>query len=670
MKRTFRCGSLSFSLALLSLAILIASLSLVTSASGAQPDTQTISASVQYLARAMDQYHDRFPVYEDVSSAGNHFHALTKFPDGNALVTINGSYALDKHSGATAMRCTFTPGGVNFGGFNFQNGVLPNGTTAPSPNFGTVLNAGIDLSGATALTFWARGQQGGEVVDFFMGGVGWTGNAVNSPCVPGFAGPCPAPDSTPAVKITKTLTTQWTQYSIDLANKDLHYVLGGFGWGVDGALNPNGAVFFLDDIQYELSSEGQAQRLNEPRFIRSFTTLPLQPDLHDGNPDDDIDLVLRNAAFVYDNAVAILAFLAEGSADSLRRAKLIGDAIVYATSHDRSFDDGRLRSVYAAGDIKLPPGWTPNNRVATVPIAGFYEDLQLQFFELNEVRTFDTGNEAWAMVALLALQRRTGDVRYLDAARLLGNLIRTFRNDTGPYQGFLAGLEYGNGDAAQPFVRAYASTEHNLDVYAAFTAMFNLTGEAVWQAGAQHAKQFVEAMWDSDRGCYLAGTLDRDHRNTNFTQLPLDVQAWSVLALPDALALHPRVLTCAEINHRTVSDGFAGFDFNTDRDGVWFEGTAHMATAYTWANQLRAAQTYRLELNRAQATPPFGDGFGIAAAAHDAISTGFDFKLFRRLHVGATAWHVFAQLGFNPYYQLSKLKQLMQILMPIITDDD
>lgn len=29
----------------------------------------------------------------------------------------------------------------------------------------------------------------------------------------------------------------------------------------------------------------------------------------------------------------------------------------------------------------------------------------------------------------------------------------------------------------------------------------------------------------------------------------------------------------------------------------------------------------------------------------------FQFKLFRRLHVGATAWNVFAQSGFNPYYQ-------------------
>ena len=31
--------------------------------------------SIDYLANLMDRYHNRFPVYDDVSSAGNHFHA-------------------------------------------------------------------------------------------------------------------------------------------------------------------------------------------------------------------------------------------------------------------------------------------------------------------------------------------------------------------------------------------------------------------------------------------------------------------------------------------------------------------------------------------------------------------------------------------------------------------
>jgi len=618
---------------------------------------QSAAASLEYLARAMDEYHNRFPVYDDNSSAGNHFHALAKIPDENALVTNFGSHTGNPHSGATAIRCAFTPGGANFGGFYYHNGVLQTGASAPSPNFGTVPNAGINLTGATALTFWARGERGGEVVEVFMGGVGRNPDtgAVLNPCAPGFPGPCPAPDSTPVVKATFTLTTDWRQYSLPLAGRNLSYVLGGFGWVVDGGRNPQGAIFYFDDIQYELSPERRAARLDEPRFIRSFTTLPLQPDPNDANRDDDIDLVLRNAAFVYDNALAALAFLAdEGNADSLRRARLIGDALVYATEHDRAFNDGRLRSAYAAGDISLPPGWTPNNRAGTAPVAGFYFETpqRFDFVELGESLTIDTGNNAWAMIALLALHRRTNDARYLNAARRLGVLIRLFRQSSGVYQGFLGGLQLNQPEmTAPPTPRVYASAEHNLDVLAAFTLMFRATNETIWQTEAAHARQFVEAMWDASGACYLAGTINPSQRNTSPNQLPVDVQAWAALATNDALTLHPQLLNCAEVNHRVEHHTFNGFDFNHDRDGVWFEGTAQMAVAYAWAGQPAMAESLRQELRRAQQTAPFGDGRGIAAACHDAVTTGFDFKLFRRLHVGATAWNVFAQLGFNPYYQ-------------------
>ena len=69
------------------------------------------------------------------------------------------------------------------------------------------------------------------------------------------------------------------------------------------------------------------------------------------------------------------------------------------------------------------------------------------------------------------------------------------------------------------------------------------------------------------------------------------------------------------------------------------------------------AAEVRQQLRNAQSTPGFGDGAGLPAASHDGLSTGFStatgdpFKYFRRLHVGATAWNVFGQLGFNPYYQ-------------------
>ena len=39
-------------------------------------------------------------------------------------------------------------------------------------------------------------------------------------------------------------------------------------------------------------------------------------------------------------------------------------------------------------------------------------------------------------------------------------------------------------------------------------------------------------------------------------------------------------ITWVEENCFVEADGFKGFDFNTDKDHVWFEGTAYMVLAY------------------------------------------------------------------------------------------
>ena len=626
----------------------------------AQPSGDSAQRGLAYLRRVMDEFHTRFPVYDDVSSAGNHFHAYAKIPDANAPVEMNGSWTVGPHSGATAIRCEFKPKAA-FGGFYLQNGTLTGTQTAPVPNFGTMPDAGIDLTGATALTFWARGEFGNEKVDFFVGGVGY--DAITGAKI------APYPDSTPRTPpfgSIFTLSQGWQKYTIDLSGRPMNYVLGALGWVADAARNPGGAVFYLDDIQFELTPEARAKRLDQPRFLRSYTTLPLQPDPFDAVKDGDIDFVLRNLAFTYDNALAILAFLADGSADSVRRARLIGDAFVYAMQHDRTFVDNRactdaidptsgngarLRSAYAAGDVALPPGWLPNGKSGTVPIPGFYAETTKTFYEVEQ-QGLDTGNNAWGMIALEALYTRTGEPQYRDAACKLGNFLHSFRDDSGVYGGFTGGLDRPDEARVR---RPWASTEHNLDLYAAFGNFFRISADPRWRDDAARARAFVAAMFDSRNNCYRTGTLDPNTRNENAGQLPLDVQAWSILAIPDAPTAFAAI-DCAERNHLTTRDGFSGFDFNDDRDGVWFEGTAQMAVAYALAGRAASAEIYRAELRRAQNTPGFGDGEGLASSSHDGLTTGFDtsggdpFKYFRRLHVGATAWNVVAQLGLNPYY--------------------
>jgi hypothetical protein len=294
-------------------------------------------------------------------------------------------------------------------------------------------------------------------------------------------------------------------------------------------------------------------------------------------------------------------------------------------------------------------------------VAGFYDEVgriapEPRFYEVEQ-EAVDTGNNAWVMVALLGLYSRTGHGPYLDAARRIGDFVRTQRYDTGLFPGFRGGIM--NPELPSPTDRRYASTEHNIDIYAAFTRMFEITGEPVWRDDAAHAWRFVESMWDAGRGVFLAGTSNPDTRNATAGQLPLDVQAWAVLARPEVLASHPELLAGIDTFFRTTEGVVTGYDFNEDRDGVWSEGTAQVATAFAFAGLPARAADLRaqLDLIRATATAPGADGLGLPAALHDGLTTGFQtprgdpFLYHNRLHTGATAWGVFAQLGFNPYYQ-------------------
>jgi len=47
------------------------------------------------------------------------------------------------------------------------------------------------------------------------------------------------------------LTSDWQEYTIDLNGKDMSYIIGGFCWSTNTANNPEGAVFYIDEIKYE-----------------------------------------------------------------------------------------------------------------------------------------------------------------------------------------------------------------------------------------------------------------------------------------------------------------------------------------------------------------------------------------------------------------------------------
>jgi hypothetical protein len=104
----------------------------------------------------------------------------------------------------------------------------------PANNWGNI-PGGYDLTGATTLSFYARGEKGGELItEVKMGGI----QAEYS-------------DSTSASIGPIVLTPEWTKYEIDLTGEDLSNVIGGFAFVISEMENPDGAVFYIDEIMYE-----------------------------------------------------------------------------------------------------------------------------------------------------------------------------------------------------------------------------------------------------------------------------------------------------------------------------------------------------------------------------------------------------------------------------------
>jgi hypothetical protein len=91
---------------------------------------------------------------------------------------------------------------------------------------------GWDLTGAKRLTFWARGEKGGEEVTFELGLIGKDRKF---------------PDTARARLEKVKLTTAWRKLSLDLAGKDLSRIKTGFAFTVAGGP----VTFYLDDVVFE-----------------------------------------------------------------------------------------------------------------------------------------------------------------------------------------------------------------------------------------------------------------------------------------------------------------------------------------------------------------------------------------------------------------------------------
>lgn len=332
----------------------------------------------------------------------------------------------------------------------------------------------------------------------------------------------------------------------------------------------------------------------------------------------------EKAAWVYDNALAIIALLARHNPEDITRARILCDALIYCQDNDPS-RDGRLRNSYYADAIP-----SAKNSYSYC------------------------GNMAWAIIGLMQYYRFSEDTdtaflnRVLSASDKLGRFIVTAYSDpNNPGYCLKEGV-------------TYKSTENNISAYVAFKHLYDVTNDTYWKEKANSARVFVTTYMDDSTKFCVGSTDNGISVNDYYLEQTEDVNAWGVLAFGYK---YKYALTFVENNCWTQKSSFTGFDFNTDKDGVWFEGVAHMACAYEYIGDADKTALFLTNLERAQTDAQNNNDKGITATPDNQVSTGFGEYYYPSLHLGATSWFLLAETNYNAFWgtKLEKPKLIANI---------
>ena len=212
---------------------------------GVKPEvkTQPIAYTGEFKGKSLGDP-EEFVIYLDKGSKENNFVPSGWIGDYGDM-TMDDGVTDNPHSGDTSVKFIYTAKktqGQGWAGVYWQSS---------ANNWGSKLS-GFDLSNMTKITFWARGEKGGEVIQKFMvGGI----KGVYSDSATVELGPV-------------VLTKEWKQYTINLAGKNLSYINGGFGWVTTADLDADGCTFYLDDIKFsaDTSMQPEGRKLQEMPF--------------------------------------------------------------------------------------------------------------------------------------------------------------------------------------------------------------------------------------------------------------------------------------------------------------------------------------------------------------------------------------------------------------------
>ena len=352
------------------------------------------------------------------------------------------------------------------------------------------------------------------------------------------------------------------------------------------------------------------------------------------------DASLEDTAFSYDQSLVAQAFLLSGEAEK-------AEAIF-------SFYDSRARRVNGA----------------------YFNAYDTANGEPREM-IVRTGPNLWLGIAVLQYGRTVNSRRFIPMARRLGDWALRLQDGEG---GLLGG----------PDVSWY-STEHNLDAYAFFGMLAEVTGEESYRRAQEKTLTWLKKYAYSNKN----GGVNRGKGDAT---IATDTLAWSIAALGPAkleeMGFDPESILGFAEEHCGVKVDFQipggqklevqGFDFakaqNLARGGVIStEWTSQMAVSYqVMARYFKAAGNlekagryhekadfYMSELQKMLIVSPSRTGQGrgcLPYASADNVDTGHGWRTpngSRTGSVAGTAYGFFAGKRYNPF-ELSKKNVVRQ----------
>lgn len=311
-------------------------------------------------------------------------------------------------------------------------------------------------------------------------------------------------------------------------------------------------------------------------------------------------------------------------------------------------------------------------------ILDFFNDAASQtggaYFNAYDVRDgspvesqIHVGPNIWIGIAALQYEHRAKNGRYLPMARRIGDwLIRS--------QDAEGGLKGGPNFS-------WYSTEHNLDAYAYFGMLYEITGDAKYKAARDKVFEWI-------RKYAYSVTERRMNRGKGDATIATDTFSWAVAAIgPETLKQYDfdpeAIMEFAEEHCKVKTDykkpggksiTVTGFDFaksqNLGRGGiVSCEWTAQCVVTYQVMSRWFASKNdrekalfykeksdfYLSELQKLLIASPskIGKGRGcLPYASADNADTGHGWRTPKGTRTGSvagTAYGIFAWTGYNPF---------------------